>query len=136
MAGIAKRERFEMPEPVRRFFEGDWDTPAMRVEEFRDGGNLVVKAEMPGIDPEKDVDVSVSDGVLHIQAERQEKTEHKDKDGYRTEFRYGSFTRDIVLPRGVKEEDVTASYRDGVLEVRVPVPEGSEVPKKVTVARS
>ena len=136
MAGIAKRERFEMPEPVRRFFEGDWDTPAMRVEEFRDGGNLVVKAEMPGIDPEKDVDVSVSDGVLHIQAERQEKTENKDKDGYRTEFRYGSFTRDIVLPRGVKEEDVTASYRDGVLEVRVPVPEGSEVPKKVTVARS
>ena len=136
MAGIAKRERFEMPEPVRRFFEGDWDTPAMRVEEFRDGGNLVVKAEMPGIDPEKDVDVSVSDGVLHIQAERQEKTEHKDKDGYRTEFRYGSFTRDIALPRGAKEEDVTASYRDGVLEVRVPVPEGSEVPKKVTVARS
>ena len=136
MAAMAKRERFEMPEPVRRFFEGDWDTPAMRVEEFRDGGNLVVKAEMPGIDPEKDVDVSVSDGVLHIQAERQEKTEHKDKDGYRTEFRYGSFTRDILLPRGVKEEDVTASYRDGVLEVRVPVPEGSEEPKKVTVARN
>ena len=136
MAAIAKRERFEMPEPVRRLFEGDWDTPALRVEEFRDGGNLVVKAEMPGIDPEKDVDVSVSDGVLHIQAERQEKTEHKDKDGYRSEFRYGSFMRDIVLPRGVKEEDVTASYRDGVLEVRVPVPEGSEEPKKVPIARS
>ncbi|HSP76857.1 MAG TPA: Hsp20/alpha crystallin family protein [Cryobacterium sp.] len=136
MAAIAKRERFEMPEPVRRFFEGDWDSPALRVEEFRDGGDLVVKAEIPGIDPEKDVDVSVSDGVLHIRAERQEKTEHKDKDGYRSEFRYGSFTRDIVLPRGVQEEDVTASYRDGVLEVRVPVPEGSEEPKKVPIARS
>ncbi|HSP52559.1 MAG TPA: Hsp20/alpha crystallin family protein, partial [Cryobacterium sp.] len=131
MAAIAKRERFEMPEPVRRFFEGDWDTPVLRVEEFRDGGNLVVKAEMPGIDPEKDVDVSVSDGVLHIEAQRREKTELKDKDGYRTEFRYGSFTRDIALPRGVKEEDVTASYRDGVLEVRVPVPEAAEEPKKV-----
>ena len=99
MAALAKRERFEMPEPVRRFFDGDWDTPALRVDEFRDGGSLVVRAELPGIDPEKDVDVSVSDGVLHIQAERQEKTEHKDKDGYRTEFRYGSFTRDIALPR-------------------------------------
>lgn len=136
MAALAKRERFEMPEPVRRFFEGDWDTPALRVEEFRDGGSLVVRAELPGIDPEKDVDVSVSDGVLHIQAERQEKTENKDKDGYRTEFRYGMFTRDIALPRGVKEEDVTASYRDGVLEVRVPVPEGAEEPKKVPIARS
>ena len=91
---------------------------------------------MPGIDPEKDVDVSVSDGVLHIQAERQEKTEHKEKDGYRSEFRYGSFMRDITLPRGVKEEDVTASYRDGVLEVRVPVPEAAEEPKKVPIARS
>jgi HSP20 family protein len=136
MAAIAKRERFEMPEPVRRFFEGDWDAPTLRVEEFRDGGILVVKAEMPGIDPEKDVDVSVSDGVLHIQAERQEKTEHKEKDGYRSEFRYGSFMRDIVLPRGVKEEDVTASYRDGVLEVRVPVPEAADEPKKVPIARS
>lgn len=136
MAAIAKRERFEMPEPVRRFFEGDWDTPTMRVEEFRDGQNLVVKAEMPGIDPEKDVDISVSEGVLHIQAQREEKTEHKGKDGYRSEFRYGSFLRDIALPRGCKEEEVTASYRDGVLEVRVPVPEQPESTKKVPVVRS
>lgn len=135
MAGLARREKFDMPEPFRRFLEGDWDSASMKVEEYRDGNTLVVKAEMPGIDPEKNVDISVSDGVLHIQAEREEKSEQKLKDGYRSEFRYGSFTRDIPLPVGCKEEDVTATYRDGVLEVRVPVPEKSTTSSKIPVTR-
>jgi len=136
MAGLARRERFEMPDTVRRFFEGDWETPTLKVEEYQDGNTLVVKAEMPGIDPDKDVDISISDGMLHIQAEREEKSEHKDKSGYRSEFRYGSFTRDISLPAGCKEEDVKATYRDGVLEVRVPVPERSATASKVPVTRA
>ena len=136
MAGLARREKFEMPEPVRRFLEGDWESPALKVEEFRDGNTLVVKAEMPGIDPEKNVDISVSNGVLHIAAEREEKTEEKSKDGYRSEFRYGSFTRDITLPIGCKEEDVTATYRDGVLEVRVPVPEQAAAASKIPITRA
>ncbi len=135
MTGLARRERFEMPEPVRRFFEGDWENPTLKVEEYRDGNTLVVKAEVPGIDPDKDVDISISNGVLHIQAQREEKSETKDKSGYRSEFRYGSFTRDISLPAGCKEEDVTASYRDGVLEVRVPVPEQSATASKVPITR-
>ena len=77
----------------------------------------------------------MSDGVLHIQAERQETSEHKDKGGYRTEFRYGSFARDIPLPSGSKDSDVSASYRDGVLEVRVPVAERSETASKIPVTR-
>ncbi|HZK60003.1 MAG TPA: Hsp20/alpha crystallin family protein [Cryobacterium sp.] len=125
-----------MPDTVRRFFEGDWETPTLKVEEYQDGNTLVVKAEMPGIDPDKDVDISISDGMLHIQAEREEKSEHKDKSGYRSEFRYGSFTRDISLPAGCKEEDVKATYRDGVLEVRVPVPERSATASKVPVTRA
>ena len=133
--GVARRDRFELPDSVRRFFEGDWDSAALRVEEYQDGNTLVVKAEMPGIDPEKDVDISVSDGVLHIQAERQETAEHKEKGGYRTEFRYGSFSRDILLPTGSKDSDVSASYRDGVLEVRVPVAERSETTSKIQVTR-
>ena len=136
MAGLARRERFEMPDTVRRFFEGDWETPTLKVEEYQDGNTLVVKAEMPGIDPDKDVDISISDGMLHIQAEREEKSEHKDKSGYRSEFRYGSFTRDISLPVSCKEEDVKATYRDGVLEVRVPVPERSATASKVPVTRA
>ncbi|MBX0300877.1 Hsp20/alpha crystallin family protein [Cryobacterium sp. 1639] len=136
MAGaVSRRDRFELPDSVRRFFEGDWDSPALRVEEYQDGSTLVVKAELPGIDPDQDVDISVSDGVLHIQAERQERTEHKEKGGYRTEFRYGSFARDIPLPSGSKDADVTASYRDGVLEVRVPVIERPETTAKIPVTR-
>lgn len=88
-----------------------------------DGNALVVRAEVPGLDPEKDVDVSVAGGMLHIKAEREEKTEHKSKSGYRSEFRYGSFSRSVPLPPGAREEDVTASYKDGVLEVRAPAPE-------------
>jgi HSP20 family protein len=133
--GMARRDRFELPDSVRRFFEGDWESAAMRVEEYQEGTTLVVKAEIPGIDPETDVDVSVSDGVLHIQAQRQESTEHKDKEGYRSEFRYGSFSRDIPLPSGSQDTDVSATYRDGVLEVRVPVAERPEYRAKIPVIR-
>jgi HSP20 family protein len=133
MVGITRRDRFEFPEPFRRFFEGDWDASSLRVEEFRDGDTMVVRAELPGVDPEEDVDVSVTEGVLHIRAERQEKTEHKDKTGYRSEFRYGSFVRNISLPAGCRQEDVSAKYKDGVLEIRIPVPEqpaptGTKIP--------
>lgn len=110
-------------EPIKRFLDGDLTmSPSIKVEQFLDGSTLVVRAEVPGIDPEKDIDVSVREGMLHITAEREEKTEHKGKDGYRSEFRYGSFTRSIVLPPGAREEDVSATYKDGVLEVRAPAP--------------
>jgi HSP20 family protein len=123
-------------EPIKRFLDGDLAmTPSIKVEQFVDGTTLVVRAEVPGIDPDQDVDVSVSDGMLHIKAEREEKTEHKGKDGYRSEFRYGSFSRSIALPRGAREEDITASYKDGVLEVRAPAPVSAPdaTPKKIRI---
>ncbi|HEX5332544.1 MAG TPA: Hsp20/alpha crystallin family protein [Cellulomonas sp.] len=107
----------------RRFWETDWDKPWLRVEEFVEGDALVVRAELPGIDPDKDVDLAVVDGVLHITANREEKSEHKEKDSYRSEFRYGSYSRNIPLPAGYSETDVKATYRDGVLEIRVPTTE-------------
>ena len=123
MADLTKWTPSEVLEPIRRFLEGDLPmAPSMKVEQFLDGSTLVVRAEVPGIDPDQDVDVSVSEGMLHIKAERQEKSEHKGKSGYRSEFRYGSFTRSVALPPGAKEEDVTATYKDGVLEVRAPAP--------------
>lgn len=112
---------------IERLFEGETGSSAIRVEEMVDGNTLVVRAELPGIDPDKDVDVTVADGVLSIRAERQEKKEHKDKDSYRSEFRYGSFMRRIQLPTGVQQDDVSASYKDGVLEVRAPMPEQGQV---------
>ena len=123
MADLNKWTPSDVLEPIRRFLDGDLTLSSIRVEQFMDGNTLVVRAEVPGIDPEKDVDVSVADGMLHIKAQREEKSEQKSKTGYRSEFRYGSFTRSVSLPRGAREEDVTASYKDGVLEVRAPAPE-------------
>lgn len=123
MAELNKWVPSDVLEPIKRFLDGDLTmTPSIKVEQFVDGSTLVVRAEVPGIDPDKDVDVSVSEGMLHIRAEREEKSEHKGKDGYRSEFRYGSFARSVALPPGAREEDITATYKDGVLEVRAPAP--------------
>jgi HSP20 family molecular chaperone IbpA len=90
----------------------------IRVEESEEEGVYTVKAELPGIDPEKDVQVTVEDGVLTVHAERMEEKKGKQ----RSEFRYGSFTRSVQLPAGVSENDITASYDKGVLMVRAPMP--------------
>lgn len=91
-------------------------TPYVRVEDFVEEGTYVLRAEMPGIDPDKDVTVSVEDDILTIRGERRE----EEKDKQHREFHYGSFTRSITLPKGVDANEITATYTDGVLEVRVP----------------
>jgi HSP20 family protein len=113
------------------------DPHPMRLEEYVEEGTFVIRAELPGIDPEKDVDISVGNGLLMLRAEREERTEQKRPDGYRSEFRYGRLARNIRLPEGVDESQVTARYQDGILEVRVPLPEpaATEAPKKIEVAR-
>lgn len=124
-------------ELIERLFEGDTAASGIRVEESVEGNTLVVRAELPGIDPEKDVSVAVVDGALEIKAERREKTEQTDKNTYRSEFRYGSFIRRLALPDGVDQGDITASYKDGVLEVRTPVPETAQKPaaRKIEIQR-
>ena len=93
----------------------------IRVEELVEDDELVIRAELPGIDPEKDVEVSISGGVLSIAATRNEKFDQKSHGEVRSEFRYGSFTRTISLPAGTSETDVVAKYADGILEVRLPM---------------
>ncbi len=107
----------------------------IRVEEFREDGTLVVRADLPGIDPEKDVELTVSDGMLHIRAERREEEKKEEKGYLRRELRYGSLSRALPLPEGVTESDVTASYKAGILEIRVPEPKHEPV-KKIPIARS
>jgi HSP20 family protein len=91
------------------------------VEEFEEDGQMVVRAEMPGLDPDKDVEVTTSDNSLNIRAERREESRTEEKKGYRSEFRYGLMTRTIPLPPGAASEDIKADYHDGILEVRVPI---------------
>ena len=110
--------------------------PEMKVEEFRDNGSIVVRAELPGVDPDKDIDVTVKDGVLRIEAQRSRESSHEDDRSYRSEFRYGSFARMIHLPPGAAATDVKASYSDGVLEVRVPMDDTAADTQKVAIART
>lgn len=123
------------PERWRRMFDhfdadlGGW----LKVEEFTDAGTLIVRVELAGINPDKDVEVTVTGGMLHIRAERTAKKEHTSKDRYRSEFRYGTFERDVLLPEGATADDVSASYTDGILEVRVPVPKAA-IPEATKVA--
>jgi HSP20 family protein len=107
----------------------------LSVEEYADGDDLVVRAEMPGIDPEKDVEITVSDHTLHLRAERRHETKVEEQGGYRTEFRYGSFARTVTLPPGASEKDVDATYKDGILEVRIPVDGRQAKPKKISIRR-
>jgi HSP20 family protein len=120
----------------RRFFDADWfDTGWLRIEEFRDGDSLIVKAELPGIDADKDVEITVTGDVLRLHAKREEKSETTKAGGYRSEFRYGSFERDIALPQGIDPAGIEASYTDGILTVKVPVPAEKEESQRVIPVR-
>jgi HSP20 family protein len=118
---------------MRRTFP---DTDMLRVEEFTEGNELVVRAEMPGIDPDKDVEIQVSDNMLRLRAERRQETKTEEKGGFRSEFHYGSFSRSLPLPVGATEADVNASYKDGILEVRVPVDQKAAEAKKIPIQRT
>lgn len=130
---------FSMPPLMRSFdelFRDGWGRRMVAVEEFTEDGTLVVRAEMPGIDPDKDVDITVSDGMLHISAERTEEEEKKGRHFHRRELRYGSFARSLPVPEGVDEQQISATYKDGMLEVRVPLPaaEAAKTARRVPVS--
>jgi len=88
---------------------------SIKVEEYVEDDHYLIRAELAGIDPEKDVQITVGSGYLTIHAERSDKIEGK----HRSEFRYGSFSRTLTLPVNADEDAVTASYRDGILTVSV-----------------
>jgi HSP20 family protein len=131
---LIRRERAPLVWPgdvFRRVFDPDWfESGWLRIEEFREGDDLIVKAELPGIDPDKDVEITVTGEVLRVHAKREEKSETT-KGGYRSEFRYGSFEREIALPEGVDPAGVEAAYADGILTVKVPLPPEKEQTHRV-----
>jgi len=124
-----------------RWFEGLRPLFAMddrlRVEEELTDDTMVVRVEMPGIDPDKDVEITIEEGLLRIKAERRSETKEEHEGRVRSEFRYGSFERVMRVPRETDVDDVTAAYKDGILEIRVPYKVPTEAPpRKVEVARS
>jgi HSP20 family molecular chaperone IbpA len=104
----------------------------IRVEDYLEDGAYVVRAELPGMDPDKDVEISVEGDLLTIQGHRREES----KDKYHSEFRYGSFTRTVRLPAGSRAEEVEATYGDGVLKVSIPMGEVAPSVTKVPVQRA
>ena len=90
---------------------------AIRMEDHLSKDHYEVRAELPGVDPAKDIEVTVDGDVLNIRAERRE---HANAGG-RSEFRYGRLERSVRLPRNADAEHITAGYVDGVLSVKVPL---------------
>ena len=109
---------------------GAW-YPAIEVAE-RDN-QLHVHAELPGLKPE-DVKVEVTDDALVIRGERKSEHEHRLGNAYRSERRYGEFYREIPLPEGVNAEQARAQFRDGVLEVAIPVPQQANRRREIPVS--
>ena len=101
----------------------------VRIEEFTEEDKYVVRAELPGLDPAKDIKVEVANGMLTISATRQQE-EH---DGARSEFHYGTLTRRVLLPDGADEKAVVAKYTAGILEVTVPISAKSAEARTVTI---
>lgn len=101
-----------------------------RLEDYAEEGHYIVRAELPGVDPEQDVEITVDEGTLTIHAERKE----EQKDGHRSEFRYGSFTRTVSLPSRADTEHITASYDKGILTVDVPVQEAKPAGRKIEIS--
>jgi HSP20 family protein len=136
MSSLVRRDPKTVLPDLMDWFEAPFMTlrpflvQPIRVEEFVEGDHYMIKAELAGIDPEKDLEVTVESGYLTIHAERSDKTEGK----HRSEFRYGSFTRSLALPGTADEEDITASYRDGILTVSIGLKtEKKEPAKKIEV---
>jgi HSP20 family protein len=99
--------------------EGRW---APDVDVFEREGNLVVRADLPGMKRE-DIEVEIRDNMICVSGERRHEEEKREGGFYRMERGYGSFCRTIPLMEGADVDKAQASFRDGVLEVTVPVPQ-------------
>jgi HSP20 family protein len=134
------RSLLSVSDPLDRFFDGWfsrprrlWLVPAwsegLVVDLYIEDGNLVVKAEVPGVTAE-DLEVTVKDNVLTIAGETSAQEEVEEENYIRRERRYGSFCRSLTLPAEAKGEKAEAAFEDGVLTVTIPV---AEEPREDTV---
>ena len=105
-------------------------TIPIRVEQYPDGSHHVVKLEVPGVDPANDLTISVAAGTLNVSAERRDSMPA----GAQSEIQYGTFARIIVLPPGSDPQDVSASYHNGIVTVRIGMKtEHQQSPRRIDV---
>ena len=136
MALLVKPEPFtrEIDRVFDAFFgqtdQGRRWVPPMDLVEAED--HFVLKADLPGL-AEPDVNLEVQDGTLTISGERKAEHEQREKGWYRIERSFGSFSRSLTLPDGVDPERIEASFKDGVLDVRIPKPEQRK-PRRISIS--
>jgi HSP20 family protein len=107
-------------DPFRGFNSALSTTPwNPSVDIFETDNDVVVKAELPGMDP-KSIDIRLENNVLLLKGERHFEKETKEENYHRVEREYGSFSRAFSLPMAVREEKITASYKDGILKIVLP----------------
>jgi HSP20 family protein len=124
----------EMSRFMNGLLEGNGRTnqswvPALDVWETEN--EIVYALDLPGI-PEENISVELDDGALTISAERERTQEKSEERFYRFERRYGTFSRTFSVPQGVTEDDISADYKNGVLEVQVKTPEQPK-PKQIQI---
>jgi len=115
------------------FREGDVSTRtwAPAVDIYEDSNNLVLKADLPGVDP-KDVEIKVENGTLYLSGERKFEKEVKEESYHRVERSYGAFSRSFSLPNSIDSDKVVAEYKDGQLILTMPKREEAK-PKTIKV---
>jgi HSP20 family protein len=130
------REMGGMQEQLDRLWRGAYEgrrseTWLPAVDVFDQPQAVVLKAELAGMDP-GDIEIEVEDNVLTIKGERKFEETVDQERYYRVERRFGSFQRSLALPQGIKADDISAGYDDGILTVTVPKVE-AEKPKRIEV---
>ena len=133
MAG--QRDLDQVFKDAFRPFYGDGElstrTWAPPVDIFENADNIVLKAELPGIDP-KDVEIRVEDNTLYLKGERKFEQEVKEEHYHRVERSYGSFARSFSLPNSIDADKVVADYKDGLLTLTMPKREEAK-PKTIKI---
>jgi HSP20 family protein len=124
----------EMERMFEDFFDRRWpmrwwpsraaevSLPSVDLDLYEEKGEIVAKAELPGLTKE-DIEVKITENLLTIKGEKKKEEEVKGKDYYRSERSYGLFMRSVELPREVQADQIKATFKNGILEVRLPVSE-------------
>jgi HSP20 family protein len=125
---MARWER-DMERMLGNFFTGSGSLatrePNLDLDLYEEKDQIVVKAEMPGFTKD-DIQISIADNALTIKGEKKKEEEDSGKDYYRSERVYGAFTRILVLPAEINPDKVQATFKNGVLEIRLPKSEDAK----------
>jgi HSP20 family protein len=123
--------RHRLDQAFRDLSDGGQHGWTPSVDLVRKEDRLVLRADLPGIKPE-DVKIEVEDGVLTVSGQHREEKEEEKEHYMRRERRFGSFSRSMMMPKGVEADEIEATTEDGVLEVTIPLPQTQES-KKVEI---